>query len=507
MESKKTFFSTIRELIAKDEIAAALKQLQILLENSPQLDEIIQQSARFNAIRKQIRQGIVSHEDANVTQNQIKAGLIEFLRETETQSEQPAIQQEIEQAISIVNSKNVVTGNITAAGNVIVGDNNTIIVQNNANAPAKAFNEHLTKSLIEAIAPHSKPIANFLKNASRYENWETQERISSRAQEMIGYSFVGVIGIQLSKLIAIGKEASSEGKERLYIQKCLEITKRSFDLVNFALLSALWSTESPSSSTISEQQSEILALRFDNAFEQSIDEQFELLKVLYEVLADREQDFPIIEMDGFDPYLKADSTLYKNCQKMQALNERLDKSQLTPSDCFEAETLLASFLGHFSFLVNYNMVSIKKIGYHQIRNTTANYLHRYTALGLDSKANKDAEKVKYIKETAHTNAVLFFRGDDYQNSINLYPFVIDYNTLTFEQGARIFFFSSKSMDDESLEYLFLEDNSLVNIEKKDILASGTDYNELMIDDSKRKILNMDNVVNGFEKARQSILKE
>jgi hypothetical protein len=66
----------------------------------------------------------VSHAEANLTRNQISHALLELLREIETQErENPTLQQELEAAISITQSKNVVSGStITAGGNVHIGD-------------------------------------------------------------------------------------------------------------------------------------------------------------------------------------------------------------------------------------------------------------------------------------------------------------------------------------------------------------------------------------------------
>ena len=153
------------------------------------------------------------------------------------------------------------------------------------------------------------------------------------------------------------------------------------------------------------------------------------------------------------------------------------------------------------------MVSIKRINYQQVRNTDPHYLHRYTALGIDSKANVNAEKMMYTPETVHTDAVLLFKGKNYQHNINLFPFVVDYNALTFEHGAKICFYRSNNISDDSLEYLFLEDNSIRFLECRDILDSGAAYSDLMMDDDKRKIINLDMVVSQFREARDCILGE
>lgn len=367
----------------------------------------------------------------------------------------------------------------------------------------KAFNEELTKELISAIQENCVPAQRFLEKVNQIPDWEKQVRISNKAKEIIAYSFVGVIGVQLSKLMAIGKEDLSESKQRKYIEKSLQIAKRCLDLVCFALLSKFWDKQKENQQSISEAHHKVLTQFFHNSFELSIQEQLFLLKTLIDLF--EEKQFPLSELENFKECLEEQHEFYKVCQLLQTLNENLDKTEVGLLDCFDAEAHLSVFLKHFRFLANYNMVSIKRIGYEQARNTDPHYLHRFAALGIDSKANVDAEKMIYTPETADTNSVLLFKGKDYQKNVNLFPFVIDYNALTFEHGAKICFYRSNNISDESLEYLFLEDNSINFIEHKAILDSDVEYNELMMDDEKRKIVNLDSVVSQFREARDCIL--
>lgn len=93
------------------------------------MDEVIQQSGRHAAIRQQIRLGTVSYEEATITQNQIRHALIELLNDIDTQAKRPNIQTEIQAAISIMQSKNVlVNTTIQAGGDVHVGDR-TIVTE------------------------------------------------------------------------------------------------------------------------------------------------------------------------------------------------------------------------------------------------------------------------------------------------------------------------------------------------------------------------------------------
>ncbi|AEE54026.1 NB-ARC domain-containing protein [Haliscomenobacter hydrossis] len=118
------FLTQIRQLIAEDELPAALQQLHALLENTPKLDEVIQQSGRLADVRKQMRLGMVSFEQMTVTKNQIRMGLLELVSEIEKEGVKPGWKEEVEKAIlSINNSKNAVAGStLQAGGNINIGD-------------------------------------------------------------------------------------------------------------------------------------------------------------------------------------------------------------------------------------------------------------------------------------------------------------------------------------------------------------------------------------------------
>ena len=96
----KSFIQNIRTLIANDDLSAAFQHLHKLLANSPKLDESIIQSARFHDIRRGIRLGIVSCAEANLTKSQIRDGLLDLLREIESQGMQPGIRKEVKQAVA-----------------------------------------------------------------------------------------------------------------------------------------------------------------------------------------------------------------------------------------------------------------------------------------------------------------------------------------------------------------------------------------------------------------------
>ncbi len=126
MQSTKSFVEIIGDLIGKDELALAIRNLYALLKDSPKLDEAILQSARYNDVIKQIRLGTVDFEQANITKNQIRYALLDLLREIEQQDQIPDIKVEIEHFLSqhtpVIQGKNIITGSIQSEKKIRIGD-------------------------------------------------------------------------------------------------------------------------------------------------------------------------------------------------------------------------------------------------------------------------------------------------------------------------------------------------------------------------------------------------
>jgi hypothetical protein len=87
--TNKNLFDQIRNLIALDKIAEALKLLRRMFESSPHLDDILHQSGRFHNIRKEIRLGLVNYDEASITENRIRFGLLDLLNELEQDGATP----------------------------------------------------------------------------------------------------------------------------------------------------------------------------------------------------------------------------------------------------------------------------------------------------------------------------------------------------------------------------------------------------------------------------------
>lgn len=371
----------------------------------------------------------------------------------------------------------------------------------------KAFNQLLTRRVLEAMPPYAKAAARFAEKVKGRPNWEQTQQISDKAKEIMVYSFVGPIGIQLSKLMAIGKEALTDAKQKSYLRKCLHVAEYTLDLLGFALLSRLWDEQGKEAIDLPERVRYFVSHRldYDSTSELNLRHRLELLASLCGYFRQRGLDLPLPELGDLLPQLKPGSVLWTSVEAMLTSEAKLRQEQYDLLTCYEAEQQLATFLEHFAFLCCYRMASIHEIGYREIRNSAPRFVHRYTALGIDNKAQKDAEQLLYIEDTTYTDAVMLYRGNDYRQGVNLFPFVIDYNALSFEPGAMISFFRAKRFEDDNLVYQFLENQETRLIEPQGLLSDDLAYHDVLMDPEQHKRLNQDLVVDGFAQARDTIL--
>ena len=102
MSQTQFFIDHIRALISAGQTAEALRQMNVFLQKSPLFNEAILQSARYQDIRRQSRLGLLDGEQASMTENQIREGVLELLSEIEGKRHSPEIQEEIANAARLL---------------------------------------------------------------------------------------------------------------------------------------------------------------------------------------------------------------------------------------------------------------------------------------------------------------------------------------------------------------------------------------------------------------------
>lgn len=384
-------------------------------------------------------------------------------------------------------------------GREVVTD--SVVVEKQAPAENN-FNVLLSKKLIDAIRKYNRKADEFL---TLNNDWQTNNDLIQTAKRIIISGYVGVLGIQLRKLMSIGEEDFSESKMRRYLENSQITAKRCLQLICFGLLSALWDYKSANDCKISQAHSDALKKFFKNAAEEGVNGFAALLRALTDIFADNKIKLPFPELATLHADLQPGKELSAAAEYLHSLTEMLTGSSYTAKDCAEAEKNIVVILEKFSFLAAYKIVSIKDIDYSFQRNDTAgSYLHNYFLLEGGGQHNNSQEKVRKENTPLISYAVLLVK-DNLRQYLNLVPFVIDYNALGFSGGSKICLYAFRNTyDDLDLNYSFIEDNSKVTVKKsKNPKPAGEQaINNWLANPANRKDMNFDNVITLFNEAKR-----
>ncbi|MBN3583649.1 hypothetical protein JYB64_14715 [Algoriphagus aestuarii] len=368
------------------------------------------------------------------------------------------------------------------------------------------FNEVLTDQLIHAISSHNRRVKEFL---SANSDWKENEHLIQTAKRLIINGYVGVIGVQIRKLISIGEEDFSDSKMKRYLENCQITAKRTLQLICYALISSLWDHQLTKNAKLTGSQNEVLLKFFRNAAEEDILDLLELLKVLLDIYSENQFDFLISESLDLLPKIETHSDFYLACVALHEVTNLLKDSNYSPDDCTKVETSLSTVLAELSFLAEYRMISINEIDFNQQRNDEEGlYLHNYVLLDGEIQFNTSQSKVRRENSPVISHAVILFK-DNYRKNINLGPFIIDFNGLALTGGSKIYFYSyCNTYDDMNLNFSFIEDNSKVVIRKSDNpKPEDSDLNALnkwLSIKENRKDMNFDKVYSLFSQAKKTL---
>jgi hypothetical protein len=291
----------------------------------------------------------------------------------------------------------------------------------------------LTRRLIEALGDFSPRAKNFLSKIKDSEkvDWErrSDNKYLSTAKGVIVSSYSSVISVYISNLF--GCENAKD-----YFALSIATAKRALQLLCFAFVSSLWDNLENEKARLADSGRDSVSSFFNSQTELDISEYVTLLNALVILFQQNQLEYPIAEIKNIEKELNGESEFLKACNTLNHYAVS-DSGSLPP--LAEIENVLTTFLVSLNFLSAYKMISVKEIAYEEVRyRTSAQYLHSYTLLGINNE--KNGQKYNYDEKPLNTDAVILFK-DKYQEGINLFPFIIDYNALIDEQQVNICFYT------------------------------------------------------------------
>lgn len=368
----------------------------------------------------------------------------------------------------------------------------------------RVFNAVLTRELIELLRERPK-IALFLNSLPEEdrEHWECIRTHLREGQGLLEESMVWIIGWEMRRLFSIGneREKSMEIRTQEYIHHCFSLARLSFQLSNSLLLSKLWDIKKSRNDI---PVSHRAVVRFFNSTRpMKLTEMCELFRALLEFFRDNDLEFPIREFnpETLTKLLHTNGPFGEACtrigelENLNAQNEHYDLAH-----CHSAEIALATILRHFLFFTGYQLISMKKVEYEQIRNTQPRYIKDFIL--LEKKENKTLQRILRYDENASLAYALFFAKD--RIAVNLFPFFLDYNTLTNEQDFQIYAYECRESTN-GLRFFSLKTEKENAIYYKGVKAGTSEISTEEQKNEEQKNIRLDLVIKQFEDAMNTIL--
>jgi hypothetical protein len=403
------------------------------------------------------------------------------------------------------------TANTTGNNNIVIQDvtaNNITINVNGAEQKLEAaMNQWLVLGLVQKIAGHDALFRKFLDSVN-CTDWQNQTKFRNAALTILQSAYIGVVGIYLKKLAAISNYGFSPEKMKEYLKNSHALALRLLDLANALLISALWDKPNVGRLNIGEHGKARLKDFFEQSVERDIRFSFDLFCELMALYHQNQLPYPLPEFQECEAVAVEGSQLHQSFIKIEELFAGMQNRAANGEDSFWAEKSLTDVLVCFSFLSKYKIQSVKEVDYHHVRSLQEYFIHKLSFYGLSNKRTEQekaiSENIRFSTQKIATDAVFVYK-DDYFGSINLFPFVLDYNNVLLEQGTNLCVYSHRELAEENLiNYISVADSEFLGIEADQNLKTG-DFSEIYADKKSIIQYKKNMVVQLINKAKESIL--
>ncbi|PWS33359.1 caspase family protein [Pedobacter paludis] len=367
----------------------------------------------------------------------------------------------------------------------------------------KVFNFELIKAIINTLSAHNQDIKTFRGAAEKHSlDWERADQIRRVALGHIENSFIGIIRVQLRKLFAIGFEPMSEVKLEKYINQCNQLVNAIIRLFNFILIKTLCEAVQKNATKLTQEEMAILEPFYNAFFERSAEENYLTFKGLINICRLHQIQPAMDELMRF-----ANGNTDKAFHNLELLKQKGVHSDGNDAlykftDCASAEASIIKVFDGLGFLINYKMVVINGVAYEEAYRQQQFYVHKYSVLETDTL--QKANKISYESKPIPSNAIIIYKGT-YQLGINLFPFVIDLNSLTEEEYPKLYVFVHMGEVQDMLTYKFIEGEQLYQISGSKRQRTIKELNEEMTDADKRKLYKHDRIFEIFSDDKSTLI--
>ncbi|UCH94965.1 MAG: CHAT domain-containing protein [Candidatus Aminicenantes bacterium] len=352
-------------------------------------------------------------------------------------------------------------------------------------------NSYLIDTLSRATAPHNLKMAALMdENQIEKSKAETRKEIRREIWESMPLP----LGEQLRRLF------NNSTKDINRLKQLVQCHREAVKFLCFILLSQLWDEKIVNPSlAVNEDFLKLSKSLFEPGGDdyQTFD-YINLIKIIAHIFKKNEIDYFAKEFSiiGESLMTQSENELNKALRFMEDLKREIDGCSINGTNevnnsCSEAEKHLGIILEKVGFLVMYKLTSIKEIQVKKERHKDAWYLHTRVILKGRWEGLKHT-KWKNDSCTDDNSVVLLKDCEGAARFLNLFPFVIDYNTIEGDALSRIYFFSHQDPSRGIYSYRSVETNETLNISVKEGDEIKSEYEKLgkQFEKFKEDVLNL-----------------
>ena len=346
--------------------------------------------------------------------------------------------------------------------------------------------------LIQSIKEYN-PKAKALLQRTQGKEWN--KNINNIAKVILQSSYAGAVGISLGRLLAIDIISGKDFKKD-YIHNAYLTAKVSFQLLIFSLLIDLENAIGNQKISISKADKDILKNYFEDFQSPDVKILQNVFETLKKIAEENNTKSYLTELQNFKP----DEKYFEMFGLLQDLDEQenLQDNQIIT----KTENALLYILKPLGFLAKYQMVSLKAVSFQSFKNFDEYYLIFKNL--LEAKQSEQGLKIELMEMPLSLSVKIY--DTDLKNSQDLFPFIIDYNSLINEDKPKICIYSHKDLLDNNLVFYDIVKGEELKINCAKGEVKTNEYLDALAKDEKEKIslFRQQIICKVFDKIKQKI---
>ncbi|MEL6673349.1 MAG: CHAT domain-containing protein [Bacteroidota bacterium] len=330
---------------------------------------------------------------------------------------------------------------------------------------SQEVNKHIVLPVFEAMAEYNEAFAEQLGFYRISKNPAMLDMLFRQMMDLIIKHFPWPIGIKLRTLFSSDDGMIRKSKGRL--QAIISTYVRLSRFLLYVLFSQLWDElEADNDGKVKFKIKEGYKEDFEDFFNlnPASRKSYDYMRMMGRLVRifDENSIKPFIDQfEGIYKSVEAQDEFYKAYIYLEGIRGQFAKNEISDAEigeiCDKCEFSLGTLLKKCSFLVTYQLISIKDIGISNPRRQDPKFKHQMGVLAGVAIEVMEGTPKDYLDFTDSHSVLLVKRIDEVKENLNLTPFIIDENAFKSINAPKIYMYAF-NVDFDSFFYTHVDND-------------------------------------------------